>query len=69
MCIRDRIQWMAFEYEEDEGVDLRKDPMALQRLKEAAEKAKINPTVIKSLFLNNFKAYNFMVCKNTTVLN
>ena len=35
------IQWMAFEYEEDEGVDLRKDPMALQRLKEAAEKAKI----------------------------
>ena len=35
------IQWMAFEYEEEEGVDLRKDPMALQRLKEAAEKAKI----------------------------
>ena len=32
---------MAFEYEEEEGVDLRKDPMALQRLKEAAEKAKI----------------------------
>jgi len=35
------IQWMAFEYDEEEGVDLRKDPMALQRLKEAAEKAKI----------------------------
>ncbi|MFL2592523.1 MAG: molecular chaperone DnaK [Cryomorphaceae bacterium] len=35
------IQWMSFEYEEEEGVDLRKDPMALQRLKEAAEKAKI----------------------------
>ena len=32
---------MSFEYEEEEGVDLRKDPMALQRLKEAAEKAKI----------------------------
>ena len=29
------IQWMSFEYEEEEGVDLRKDPMALQRLKEA----------------------------------
>ena len=35
------IQWMAFEFEEEEGIDLRKDPMALQRLKEAAEKAKI----------------------------
>ena len=35
------IQWLAFEYEEEEGMDLRKDPMALQRLKEAAEKAKI----------------------------
>ena len=35
------IQWLAFEYEEQESIDLRKDPMALQRLKEAAEKAKI----------------------------
>ncbi len=35
------IQWMSFEFDEEEGVDLRKDPMALQRLKEAAEKAKI----------------------------
>tara|TARA_Y100001970_G_scaffold117733_1_gene146325 strand:- start:1730 stop:3643 length:1914 start_codon:yes stop_codon:yes gene_type:complete len=35
------IQWLAFEYEEEQGMDLRKDPMALQRLKEAAEKAKI----------------------------
>ena len=35
------IQWLAFEYEEQENIDLRKDPMALQRLKEAAEKAKI----------------------------
>ena len=34
------IQWLAFEFEEEQGVDLRKDPMALQRLKEAAEKAK-----------------------------
>ena len=35
------IQWLAFEYDEQENIDLRKDPMALQRLKEAAEKAKI----------------------------
>jgi len=35
------IDWLADEFQHDEGVDLRKDPMALQRLKEAAEKAKI----------------------------
>jgi molecular chaperone DnaK len=35
------IDWMADEFKNDEGVDLRKDPMALQRLKESAEKAKI----------------------------
>jgi molecular chaperone DnaK len=35
------IDWLADEFKRDEGVDLRKDPMALQRLKEAAEKAKI----------------------------
>ncbi|MDD4142153.1 MAG: Hsp70 family protein, partial [Bacteroidales bacterium] len=35
------IDWLAEEFEKDEGVDLRKDPMAMQRLKEAAEKAKI----------------------------
>lgn len=35
------IDWLADEFKTDEGVDLRKDPMALQRLKEAAEKAKI----------------------------
>jgi len=35
------IDWMAEEFLREEGVDLRKDPMALQRLKEAAEKAKI----------------------------
>jgi molecular chaperone DnaK len=35
------IQWLADEFKKDEGVDLREDPMALQRLKEAAEKAKI----------------------------
>ncbi len=35
------INWLADEFKSDEGVDLRQDPMALQRLKEAAEKAKI----------------------------
>ncbi len=35
------ITWMADEFLKDEGIDLRLDPMALQRLKEAAEKAKI----------------------------
>ena len=35
------IDWLADEFLKDEGIDLRKDPMALQRLKEAAEKAKI----------------------------
>ncbi|MEO1032176.1 MAG: molecular chaperone DnaK [Bacteroidota bacterium] len=35
------IDWLAEEFKSDEGLDLREDPMALQRLKEAAEKAKI----------------------------
>ena len=35
------IDWLADEFNKDENIDLRKDPMALQRLKEAAEKAKI----------------------------
>ena len=35
------MDWLADEFRSDEGIDLRKDPMALQRLKEAAEKAKI----------------------------
>lgn len=35
------IEWLADEFKGENGVDLRKDPMALQRLKEAAEKAKI----------------------------
>ncbi|MCZ2472058.1 molecular chaperone DnaK [Aquirufa ecclesiirivi] len=35
------IDWLAQEFISDENIDLRKDPMALQRLKEAAEKAKI----------------------------
>ena len=35
------IDWLASEFKNEEGVDLTQDPMALQRLKEAAEKAKI----------------------------
>jgi molecular chaperone DnaK len=35
------IDWLAEEFKKDESIDLREDPMALQRLKEAAEKAKI----------------------------
>jgi molecular chaperone DnaK len=35
------INWLAGEFEQAEGIDLRKDPMALQRLKEAGEKAKV----------------------------
>ena len=35
------IDWLASEFKSEEGIDLKQDPMALQRLKEAAEKAKI----------------------------
>ncbi len=35
------MDWLAEEFKNDEAIDLRKDPMALQRLKEAAEKAKV----------------------------
>jgi molecular chaperone DnaK len=35
------MDWLAEEFKKDEAIDLRKDPMALQRLKEAAEKAKV----------------------------
>lgn len=35
------VDWLAYEFNKDNNVDLKKDPMALQRLKEAAEKAKI----------------------------
>ena len=35
------IDWLADEFKNDESIDLKKDPMSLQRLKEAAEKAKI----------------------------
>ncbi|GAB5416096.1 MAG: molecular chaperone DnaK [Crocinitomicaceae bacterium] len=46
------ISWLADEFKADEGVDLRKDPMALQRLKEAAEKAKIELSSTTSSEIN-----------------
>lgn len=46
------INWLAEEFQKEEGVDLRKDPMALQRLKEAAEKAKIELSSTTSTEIN-----------------
>lgn len=46
------IDWLADEFQKDEGVDLRQDPMALQRLKEAAEKAKIELSSTTSTEIN-----------------
>jgi len=46
------IDWLADEFKSDEGIDLRKDPMALQRLKEAAEKAKIELSSTTSSEIN-----------------
>lgn len=46
------IDWLADEFKSDEGIDLRKDPMALQRLKDAAEKAKIELSSTTSSEIN-----------------
>lgn len=46
------INWLAEEFQKEEGLDLRKDPMALQRLKEAAEKAKIELSSSTSAEIN-----------------
>lgn len=46
------IDWLAEEFLSDEGLDLRQDPMALQRLKEAAEKAKIELSSSTSTEIN-----------------
>jgi molecular chaperone DnaK len=46
------ISWLAEEFKKDEGIDLKKDPMALQRLKEAAEKAKIELSSTTSTEIN-----------------
>jgi molecular chaperone DnaK len=46
------ITWLAEEFKAEEGLDLRQDPMALQRLKEAAEKAKIELSSTTSTEIN-----------------
>ncbi len=46
------IDWLANEFQTEESIDLRKDPMALQRLKEAAEKAKIELSSSASTEIN-----------------
>ncbi len=46
------IDWLAEEFKKDEGIDLHKDPMAMQRLKEAAEKAKIELSSSSSTEIN-----------------
>lgn len=46
------IDWLAEEFNKEEAIDLRKDPMALQRLKEAAEKAKIELSSATSTEIN-----------------
>ncbi len=46
------VDWLADEFKKDEGIDLRKDPMALQRLKDAAEKAKIELSSTTSSEIN-----------------
>ncbi len=46
------IDWLADEFQKEEGIDLRQDPMALQRLKEAAEKAKIELSSTTSTEIN-----------------
>jgi len=46
------IEWLAEEFKNENGMDLHKDPMALQRLKEAAEKAKIELSSTTSTEIN-----------------
>ncbi len=46
------IDWLVRKFKQDQGIDLSKDPMALQRLKEAAEKAKIELSSTESTDIN-----------------
>ena len=46
------MDWLADEFKSDQGIDLRKDKMALQRLKEAAEKAKIELSTVQQTDVN-----------------
>jgi molecular chaperone DnaK len=46
------IEWLVSEFKRDQGIDLSKDPMALQRLKEAAEKAKMELSSVTQTDIN-----------------
>ena len=46
------IDWLVAEFKRDQGIDLSKDPMALQRLKEAAEKAKMELSTVQQTDIN-----------------
>jgi molecular chaperone DnaK len=46
------INWLVAEFKKDQGIDLSKDPMALQRLKEAAEKAKMELSTVTQTDIN-----------------
>jgi molecular chaperone DnaK len=46
------IEWLVAEFKRDQGIDLSKDPMALQRLKEAAEKAKMELSTVTQTDIN-----------------
>ena len=46
------IDWLADEYKKEQGIDLRKDRMALQRLKEAAERAKVELSTVMETEVN-----------------
>ena len=46
------IEWLADEFKEDQGIDLRNDRMAIQRLKEAAERAKIELSTVQQADIN-----------------
>ena len=46
------IDWLCDEFKRDQGIDLRQDRMALQRLKEAAEKAKIELSTVQQTDIN-----------------
>jgi molecular chaperone DnaK len=46
------MDWLADEFRRDQGIDLRKDKMAMQRLKEAAEKAKIELSTVQATDVN-----------------
>jgi molecular chaperone DnaK len=53
------IDWLADEFKTEEGIDLRLDPMSLQRLKEAAEKAKIELSSSTETEINLRNCYSF----------